>query len=1060
MELTTEVFFENNPVPMWIYDRETLAILEVNRAAVAAYGYSRDEFLRLTIADIRPPEDVPALADVVRTGVPALSHSGVWRHRLKSGAIIHADVTSHEVAYRGRGARLVSCRDVSHQVAIERENAALLAREREVRRLAEDAADRFRTLFEAAPGAFLVLAPGTWEIVAASDAYLEATMRSRRDIVGRQLFDAFPADPADPSGDGVQKLRESLERVEATGQTDVMAIQRYPIPQPPEHGGGFVERWWSSVNTPAKAPDGAILHIIHRVTDVTEVVRGPAGDAIPDASPDSAGAVAWSLGEVLSSVRESTAASTRMRAEDGYLRLAKRMLGFGIWSLDVDTRAVQWSDNVYRIFGLGRGEFAGSWTAQLERVHPEDRDLLQASLDAFLASGRRRMDFAHRLVRPDGTIAHVRGAAELEGGQEHRRLIGVVQDITRELASESQLASTLEQISDAFYTLDECWRFSFLNGQAEKLLRRARTGLLGRVVWDEFPGAVGTTFQQQYERAVQARETVRFTEYFAPLDSWFEVVAYPTAGGLAVYFRDVTERRRAEEALRASEERFRLIARATNDVIWDWDLRAGTVWWNEAMHLVFGFRRESLEPGPESWLGRIHPDDRPRVSAGIHAAMDGVATTWADEYRFVRADGRYATVADRGFVIRDGAGKAVRMLGSMTDITERRELDERLRQSQRLEAIGQLTGGIAHDFNNLLTVIIGNSEMLCEELADQPSRKQLADMTAAAAERGAELTNRLLAFARRQPLEPRPIDVNRLVAGMDGLLRRTLSEDIEIEFVRAAGLWIAEVDGAQLESALLNLVINARDAMPDGGRLTIETGNASLDEEYAAMHGELVPGQYVMVSVSDTGTGMPPDVVARAFDPFFTTKEAGKGSGLGLSMVYGFVKQSGGHVRIYSEQGEGTTARLYLPRVKAGSIDQPAPARGAGVIGGGEHILVVEDDDLVREHLIAQLRGLGYRVTGASAGRAALAELERNADIDLLFTDVVMPGGMNGRQLADTARARWPALKVLFTSGYTENAIVHHGRLDRGVHLLSKPYRRGELAAKLRRVLDEPNRGA
>jgi nitrogen-specific signal transduction histidine kinase len=399
------------------------------------------------------------------------------------------------------------------------------------------------------------------------------------------------------------------------------------------------------------------------------------------------------------------------------------------------------------------------------------------------------------------------------------------------------------------------------------------------------------------------------------------------------------------------------------------------------------------------------------------------------------------------------------MVGSMIDVTSERALEETLRRSQRMEALGQLTGGLAHDFNNLLTVILGNAEMLVEALGHDEQLRGLADMTRMAAERGSELTSRLLAFARRQPLDPRPTDVNRLISGLDGLLRRTLGEHVEVEIVHGGGLWPALVDGAQLESAVLNLCINARDAMPGGGRLTIELANAHLDIAYADLHDEVVPGQYVLVAVSDTGVGMSAETTERAFDPFFTTKSAGGGSGLGLSMVHGFIKQSQGHVKIYSELGEGTTVKLYLPRAARGAAALESRPTPAPTLAGSERILLVEDDELVREHVADQLRDLGYQVTAAADGQAALVELRSDAPFDLLFTDVVMPGGISGRQLADEAQRLRPGLPVLFTSGYTENAIVHQGRLDPGVQLLQKPYRRGDLAMKLRKVLDKAGRG-
>ncbi|MEX2453850.1 MAG: ATP-binding protein [Rhodospirillaceae bacterium] len=382
------------------------------------------------------------------------------------------------------------------------------------------------------------------------------------------------------------------------------------------------------------------------------------------------------------------------------------------------------------------------------------------------------------------------------------------------------------------------------------------------------------------------------------------------------------------------------------------------------------------------------------------------------------------------------------------------DLNQKLRQSHKLEAVGQLTGGVAHDFNNLLTIILGNAEALADNLAHDRDLYPLAEVTMRAAERGAELTSRLLAFARRQPLDPKATDINQQIADMDRLLRRALGEHIEIEMIRAGGLWKAMVDSGQLESAILNLCINSRDAMPAGGRLTLETSNAHLDAAYAATQEELEPGQYVMIAVSDTGTGMDRETLLRAFEPFFTTKEVGKGSGLGLSMIYGFAKQSRGHVRIYSEPGQGTTVKLYLPRAGAGDEVPPESPGEAAAESGSEKILLVEDDDLVRDHVRGQLASLGYTVVAVPNGTEALEALRRDDKFDLLFTDVVMPGGMSGRQLAEEAAKLRPAMPVLFTSGYTENAIVHHGRLDRGIQLLAKPYRRSDLALKVRKVLD------
>jgi len=376
-----------------------------------------------------------------------------------------------------------------------------------------------------------------------------------------------------------------------------------------------------------------------------------------------------------------------------------------------------------------------------------------------------------------------------------------------------------------------------------------------------------------------------------------------------------------------------------------------------------------------------------------------------------------------------------------------------LNQSQRLEAVGQLTGGLAHDFNNLLTVILGNAELLKEQLDAQPQHSQIASIIGAAAQRGADLTHKLLAFSRRQRLEPRALDVNHHLIDLETLLQRTLGEDIDLVFAPGGGLWPALVDATQLESALLNLVLNARAAMPGGGRLTVETANVHLGRDYVTGRPDLPAGQYVMVAVSDTGEGIAPENLSRVFEPFFTTRASSKGSGLGLSMVHGFVKQSRGHIELYSEPGEGTTVKLYMPRATtAAPAPAQAPTTTAG--GGGETVLLVEDDTLVRQYASSQLQELGYQVLTAGSGPEAMELLDAQYDIDLLFTDVIMPGGMSGRDVAEEARRRRPGLRILFTSGYAENAIVHHGRLEPGMRLLGKPYRRSELARAVRQALE------
>jgi signal transduction histidine kinase len=389
-------------------------------------------------------------------------------------------------------------------------------------------------------------------------------------------------------------------------------------------------------------------------------------------------------------------------------------------------------------------------------------------------------------------------------------------------------------------------------------------------------------------------------------------------------------------------------------------------------------------------------------------------------------------------------------------IHEREQAEEALRQAQKMEAIGQLTGGIAHDFNNLLQVILGNLDLMRRHIPPEPKNfERMFDGVQRAAERASALTAQMLAFARRQPLAPRPADVNKLVGGMSNLLHRTLGESIAIETILAAGLWRVSADTNQLENALLNLALNARDAMPQGGRLTIETQNASLDEEYSTLNERVEPGHYVLIAVTDTGTGMPKEVMAKAFEPFFTTKEVGHGTGLGLSQVYGFVKQSGGHVKIDSKPGEGTTLKIYLPRLvdTGAELDTTVTLKGMPRASQQELVLLVEDDDDVRTNSVQMLRELGYQVVAVADGHAALRILDAKPSIRLLFTDVGLPGGLNGRELADDVRRRRPELPILFTTGYARSAILHHGRLDPGIDLVAKPFTQAMLATKLRQML-------
>lgn len=510
--------------------------------------------------------------------------------------------------------------------------------------------------------------------------------------------------------------------------------------------------------------------------------------------------------------------------------------------------------------------------------------------------------------------------------------------------------------------------------------------------------------------------------------------------------------------LEDTERRFRLLVESVTDyAIYMLDEQGQIVNWNPGAARAKGYSREEI-------LGRhfsvfYTPEDR---AAGIPTRALRVA---AETGRFeaegwrVRKDGTRFWASAVINAIKDSSGQLLGFAKVTRDLTERRAGEERARQAQKMEGVGQLTGGVAHDFNNLLTIIIGNLETLQRKLGaseiDIEGLVRGVDNAMRGARRAESLTQRLLAFARQQPLDPKPLDLGRLVSGMSDLLRRTLGEQITVETVLGGGVWRAHADPSQLELAILNLAVNARDAMPNGGKLTLETANVHLDERYAAAQAEVVPGQYVMLAITDSGTGMTPAVRAKAFDPFFTTKDIGHGTGLGLSQVYGFIKQSRGHVKIYSEVGEGTTIKLYLPRAH-GQMEASEHQFNQPLVRGakGEMILVVEDDADVRTYSCETLAELGYTVAAAENGAAGLRLLDTNPNIEVLFTDIGLPGGMNGRQLAEEARRRKPGLKVLFTTGYARNAIIHDGRLDAGVELITKPFTQAALTEKLRDIID------
>jgi PAS domain S-box-containing protein len=642
-----------------------------------------------------------------------------------------------------------------------------------------------------------------------------------------------------------------------------------------------------------------------------------------------------------------------------------------------------------------------------------------------------------KLARLFGTLRR-RAASEREYHTERERLFSAVVESSKAVIITKSLDGSItawnKAAEDLFgYSAAEAvgQHISIImpepHGEADDILGRIRRG-----------------------EAIDHYETVRLHRDGHKVDVSLSISPIRSASGEIIgaskIARDLTESKRTRSALEREIEERQRIFDTSQDLILVSDSAGTLIQVSPSVTAILGYRPDEMVG--HNAIDYIHPED-------LHAAREEMQMARVSrrihsfETRFNHKDkhavtlnwvGTWSEAAQRHFFI----GR---------DLTEKRLAEAQFRQAQKMETIGQLTGGIAHDFNNILTVITGTIGVLTEAVADHPDLVDIAQLIDEAAERGAQLTKHLLAFARKQPLQPRELDVNALLLEVAELLRPTLGEQIEISPRLAENVWPALADPNLLSTAILNLALNARDAMPHGGKLTLETFNVSLDNGHVGMNDDVAVGDCVVIAVGDTGSGIPAALLDKVFDPFFTTKEVGKGTGLGLSMVFGFVKQSGGHVNIQSEEGHGTTIKIYLPRSTdvgriGGEVALPTP-----IEGGDQTVLIVEDDALVRKNVVAQVASLGYTTLEAANGVQALSIIDGGSSIDLLFTDVVMPGAMNGRQLVDEALKRRPLLKTLFTSGYTDNAIVHHGRLDPGVLLLAKPYRKPELARMIRAAL-------
>jgi PAS domain S-box-containing protein len=816
------------------------------------------------------------------------------------------------------------------------------------------------------------------------------------------------------------------------------------------------------------------------LTAMTKAIEGFAQGrtiAIPTGAGGEIGVLARAFARMVEEVRDKTSALRReteehRRTETALAQQAERARLYSaaveysndaVVTKTLDGTITAWNPAAERMFGYTAEEAIGRniETIVPEQRRPELRDLLArvgrgARLEHVetvrVGKDGRRIDVSLSVSPVKSPRGDIVGAAE------------IARDITDRIKTHGALLKEIEERRQIFETsldlilvTDRQGNFLHVSPSSLEVLGYRPDEVIGRSAVEFIHADDLDNTRKEMRAARNGRAMRNFVCRYVHKDGHPVTLAWTGQWSDPVqkhFFsgRDMTGQMRAEEGLRDSERMARGIIDTALDAFAQMDERGVVVDWNPQAAAIFGWSRE--EAIGRELAGLIVPEQhRADHTHGLKRFLKTGEGGILGERRVIEAlrrDGKEIKIELSVTALRRRSGWLFN--GFMRDVTEKLVADEQLRQSQKMETIGQLTGGIAHDFNNILTVITGTIEILEDGVAGDPSLAEIAHMIDEAAVRGAELTQRLLAFARRQPLQPRTTDINTLIVDAAKLLRPTLGEHIEIESVFEDDAWPALVDPGQLTTGLINLALNARDAMPDGGKLVLETGNVHLDESYARAHAEVVPGPYVMIAVSDTGHGIPAAIRDRVFDPFFTTKGVGKGTGLGLSMVYGFAKQSNGHIKIYSEEGHGTTIKIYLPRASA-QADEAVVQPATAVEGGAERILVVEDDPLVRNYVAAQLTSLGYTAITAANAAEALTRIDDGEPFDLLFTDVIMPGAINGRQLADEALRRRRGIAVLFTSGYTENAIVHHGRLDPGVLLLAKPYRKSDLARMVRTAL-------
>ncbi len=1134
-EAKYHALFECNPLPLFVYDRETHRILAVNEAAVQAYGYSRVEFLSMTIGDLQPPEDTPLLLETLKAAPSRLYDAGPFRHQKKDGSLINVRVTCHHLKLGDREAALALMFDVTEQLRAEQ---AMRGSRAQLAGIVDSAMDGIITVDENLR--IVVLNPAAEKIFRCSaqkalgqtlDRFIPERFRSlhseqmrafaggpeqRRRMNSREVLAGLRANGEEfPMGasiswfdaDGKKFLtvvvRDLTEKVKAEeslrlGQQRLRQAVRASNIGIFEHNHCTDTVYWAPEMREiyGLGPDQPMtlqvyLNCVHpddrkAVAAAVQRAHDPTGDGLFDVEhrivrPD--GSIRWVLyrsqthfeGQgaarrktvtigATADITERKQAELALRESEADLKRAQAVAHIGSWYLDIVNDVLTWSEETYRMFGVAL--HAPLTLARfLETVHPDDREYVGQSWNA--AVNGQPYDIEHRII-VGGATKWVRERAEVEFDAAGKavRGIGTVQDVTERKQAELALR-TAEEKYRSIFDHSPVGIFQSLPEGRYLSVNPAMASIYGYGSPEELMAAVTDLRHQMYvrpsdrdefQRRIQERGVVR--DFVMEMRRKDDSAVWVNASGRVqrdeqgrvLYYEgtveDISERVEAEEMIarqaRIIESSSEFIALAST---------AGEILYlNPAGRKLVGL-------GPDEDISRLQiddfvfRDDVSQVADIVIGLLQG--KSWEGESRFRHfVSGQPISVYQYAFAITNPATGEVSALANIShDVTEQKKLQAQFEQAQKLDALGRLAGGVAHDFNNLLAVITGYSELAMVRLEPAHPVMRSVSQIKHTAERAAALTKQLLAFGRQQVVFPRVVDLNSVLGKSLDILRRAVGEDIEVSLETGAQLGLVKVDPGQIDQIVMNLAVNARDAMPTGGEIVITTAYAEFDDHYAQEHVGTVPGPYVMLSVSDTGSGIDEKILPHIFDPFFTTKPVGKGTGLGLATVYGIVKQNHGHIWVYSEPDHGTTFKIYFPRVEEQAAGSERKADGM-IRGGSETILLVEDEAVLREMTAILLEDKGYKVLTGGNGAAALALAEtQSGKINLLLTDVIMPN-MSGPELFAQLQKVRPEIRVLYMSGYAGDRLEHYGQIDPETELVEKPFARASLLKKVRAALD------